>query len=319
MTHAFTESLSRQALTRWAEIADQHPDLKAAIALQRSLLEIVINLAQELERATVQTPPLTPSTIADKLVRGRPVLRGEPLTIPQALAPSLTIFCDRLAEGGAGESARHIRDILAEGRIDGNSLLATSLARRQEAIRTSAIHLGLSPDLVWLVGELAASPLAHALQQRLLGGNGHAAGNRCASTDVQSALERWDRGYCPACGSWPALIEMRDGRRHLRCSFCAASWGMLSYRCIYCGDDSEHFVAAAPDLEQKDRRLELCGRCGSYTKVIGVVSPTPFPLVAIEDLATLDLDRAAMERGYARPPLVELDGAEQSGTPGGCQ
>jgi hypothetical protein len=31
-----------------------------------------------------------------------------------------------------------------------------------------------------------------------------------------------------------------------------------------------------------------------------------FPLLAIADLETMDLDMAAMERGYARPPLKDL-------------
>jgi hypothetical protein len=40
--------------------------------------------------------------------------------------------------------------------------------------------------------------------------------------------------------------------------------------------------------------------------VIEVTALTPFPLIAIEDLATSDLDRGAMERGYGRPKMVDL-------------
>ena len=48
----------------------------------------------------------------------------------------------------------------------------------------------------------------------------------------------------------------------------------------------------------------------NYTKVIDVATPTPFPLLAIEDLATMDLDQGAMERGYRRPELFDLDTIE---------
>ena len=82
---------------------------------------------------------------------------------------------------------------------------------------------------------------------------------------------------------------------------------MTSRRCVYCGNSDGRFVAAAPDMAHRDRRLELCGACGSYTKAIAVTSLTPFPLMAIEDLATLDLDQAAMGREYSRPPLFDLD------------
>ena len=44
--------------------------------------------------------------------------------------------------------------------------------------------------------------------------------------------------------------------------------------------------------------------------VLELEAPTPFPLVAVEDLATLDLDRGAMERGYRRPDLYDLDKIE---------
>jgi hypothetical protein len=34
----------------------------------------------------------------------------------------------------------------------------------------------------------------------------------------------------------------------------------------------------------------------------------PFPLAAIEDLASADLDVAAVQRGFSRPPLPDLPG-----------
>ena len=37
------------------------------------------------------------------------------------------------------------------------------------------------------------------------------------------------------------------------------------------------------------------------------MDPTPFPLLAIEDLASMDLDRGAMKRDYRRPELFDLD------------
>ena len=61
---------------------------------------------------------------------------------------------------------------------------------------------------------------------------------------------------------------------------------------------------------RRERRIELCAKCGSYTKVISVDEATPFPLLAIEDLATMDLDGAAMERGYRRPELYDFDSIE---------
>jgi formate dehydrogenase maturation protein FdhE len=79
---------------------------------------------------------------------------------------------------------------------------------------------------------------------------------------------------------------------------------------VYCRNDGEDFVSAAPDVNAPQQRVELCGRCSGYTKVIDVRQPTPFPLLAIEDLATLALDQGAMARGYCRPELFDLDKIE---------
>ena len=75
---------------------------------------------------------------------------------------------------------------------------------------------------------------------------------------------------------------------------------------MYCGNDGETFLTAAPNPEIPGRRLQLCGECGGYAKVLDLPAPTEFPLVAIEDLASLDLDMAAIERQYGRPALPTL-------------
>ena len=242
---------------------------------------------------------LPPKYIETKLARGVPVLAGEPIPIPvQLLHAALLELCGALASGGAGEAAEHIQSALESGGMEAGSLLAASLARDQIAIRTGAVHRGLAPDLVWLVAELAVSPFAHALQRALFA---NAAAN--AVTSLGTALTSWNRGYCPACGSWPALAEVVGGRRVLRCSFCAVAWELATYACIYCEEDADPFVTAAADEERRDRRIELCSRCTGYLKTVDVPALSPFPLLAIADLETMDLDLTAMERGHTRPPL----------------
>ena len=293
-----------QATRRWAELTARFPDLEPAIELQRKLLGEVIEVLDRLDRSGAVARPLPPAAIVEKLQRGVPALRGEALAIPAGeLAPSLDRFCEHLANGGAGDVARHVMESLQSGRINRASLLASSLARDQKAIHQGATQMSLSPDLVWLVGELATSPLAFLLQRTLFGEEDD---SDRQEDIVRSALVSWDRGYCPACGSWPALAEYQSGVRSLRCSFCAATWEMLSYRCVYCGEEGSGFVTSAPDAEQPQRLLELCGQCGGYTKAIQVETAAPFPLVAIEDLETLDLDRSAIDHGYTRPSLPEL-------------
>lgn len=296
-----TENLWQLALARWAEIGASSPELAPALALQQGMLRILIDAAERLEDPDQELPEIALDAVGDKWARGVPALRNEAISIPATLKQLLPALCNTLVNGGAGDSALHIKDALTKGEIDAGSLLSVSLARNQKTIRTSSLHHGFAPDLVWLIGELGSAPLAHFYEARLL-----------SAPSLQELVREWDRGYCPCCGSWPALIEMLNGARFLRCSFCAASWELKTRRCLYCGNADERFVAAAPDMAREHRRIELCGGCGNYTKAIEVNALTQFPLIAIEDLATLDLDQAAMGHEYGRPTLFDLDAIDPS-------
>ena len=298
-----SDDLLRRGETRWEQIRTEHPDLGPAVDLQRRLVTRVIEIVSALERDSLPQMSLGTAYISDKLARGVPVLRDEVIPIPlSVLGPPIVEFCDQLARGGAGEVALHFRETLESGRIDTGALLRASLARDQDAIRVKATHLGLSPDLVWLVAEMGVGPLAHVLQHRFL----TVCGDRDTDHDVVEALAGWDRGYCPACGSWPALAEVCQGRRVLRCSFCGGDWRLCAYRCTYCHESAEQFVTTAPDMERPGRRLELCGTCRGYLKCVELADTTPFPLLPIEDLASSDLDVAAMDRGYMRPSIPHI-------------
>jgi len=150
------ENLLDSARQRWQVIREARPDLEPALALQGELLTRLIDLAGALAKGRLPRLSLPPKYLAAKLVRGVPIFAGEPIPLPLGLLQSsLFQLCDALAEGGAAESAGHIKAALADGSMEAGSLLTASLARNQEAIRTGAVHRALAPDLVWLIAELA--------------------------------------------------------------------------------------------------------------------------------------------------------------------
>ena len=156
------EELHEISSRRWETLRAVRPDLVPAVDLQERLLAIVVSTARAIEG---RLPKLSlPAKYLDaKLARGVPVLIGEPIPQPvQLLKQSFLQLCDTLAAGGAGEAAEHIKTSVAEGQMEAGSLLTASLSRNQEAIRQGAIHRGLAPDLVWLLAELATSPLLPA-------------------------------------------------------------------------------------------------------------------------------------------------------------
>jgi FdhE protein len=293
---------------RWSAIADRRPDLAAAAAVQARLVVVLVELLDQLQASPLPRLTLPPRYAAAKLARGVPALAGEPIPIPAStLKPGLERLGAVLAEGGAGEVAERICVIVRDGRVDAASLILASLARNQLAIRAGAQAYGVAPDLLWLIAELCASPYAHLLQRSLLDPHArdpHAPGQN--REPLARALAHWGAGYCPACGSWPALAEIVGERRVLRCSFCALAWAPTAARCLYCGEADGAPALVTPDPAEPARGLEVCERCRGYLKTLPLDEPSPFPLVSIGDLETADLDLLAVERGYARPALREF-------------
>lgn len=293
---------SRLALAhaRWQAIVGVRPDLTPAISLQRSLLEPIIDLTETLATGRLPRLSLPPKYVAAKLNKGIPALAAEPIPLPTALLkPTLLQLCQNLSQGGGGEPALKIHAALESGTLEAGTVLAAALGRDQKAITVGSIHRGLQSELVWLVSELAISPFVFSLQQLLLG----ALGRSPTDGALLTALDAWHQGYCPVCGSWPALVEATKGRSVLRCSFCALAWTLDEPGCVYCGNIGPTFVTSAPDPARPDRRLETCGSCQSYVKAVDADDLSPFPLITIVDLETMDLDVLTMKQGFKRPAL----------------
>jgi FdhE protein len=288
-----------EAGPRWEAIATRQPELEPVVSLQRKLIAIIDEVAGTIDRARLPRLSLPPGYLAAKLARGVPATAREPIPIPvTALEPGLLRLCLELGTGGWGAAADRLHAVLTDRQLDAASILAMSLSRDHLAVRAVAAHLELSPDLLWLLSELAVSPYAHALQRSVLA--------QSSEPRLSAELGAWRHGYCPLCGSWPALGEVVARRRVLRCSFCALAWDLPAPACVYCGESGEQFVRVPAGELWPDRQLELCDACGSYFKTLDVTALSRFPLVAISDLDTMDLDMRAMERGYNRPRLKEF-------------
>jgi len=286
---------------RLKKLAIEQPALDTALALQEKLLGREIDLLEKIIESGLPSLSLPPRYLATKLKNGIPIFHGEPIPIPeQILQQGLRAFCDDLADGAASKKAAlAVSETLDTGQLQSKELLLTCLRRDQRRVKQMAMHHALAPDILWLLAELALTPFAYLLYLRTISNSPN------DSKNINDVLNKWDLGFCPICASWPAIVEV-SGDHFLRCSFCATSWQLSSYRCLYCNNDGQNFITAAPDPEQPERRLQMCGECGGYIKVLAVETPSVFPLLAIDDLASMDLDLLAIERKYIRPALPEI-------------
>jgi FdhE protein len=208
---------------------------------------------------------------------------------------------DTSVEGSAGQRTA---DRLATSELDVGPLLDDALNGDTEAIARAAATGQYDPTAFAQLLELALQPVLWA------------AAARCAElTDV----DRWDRGYCPVCGAWPALAELvgAEKRRVLRCGRCGTRWSWLVLLCPYCGNDDHRSLgtlspgdapsaSASGEGHSKDR-VDVCERCHGYLKSAATFHSVPTPQLAAEDAATVHLDVGAREHGYTRPGAVDVE------------
>jgi FdhE protein len=205
-------------------------------------------------------------------------------------------------EGSAGQRTA---ERLATAELDVGPLLDDALNGDTDAIARAAAAGRYDPTAFAQLIELALQPVLW-----------EAAARSAALTDV----DRWDRGYCPVCGSWPALAELvgAEKRRVLRCGRCGTAWSWLVLLCPYCGNDDHRTLgtlseeassvptsSTSGESRSKDR-VDVCERCHGYVKSIATFHSVPTPRLGAEDAATVHLDVGAREAGYVRPGTVDV-------------
>jgi hypothetical protein len=115
----------------------------------------------------------------------------------------------------------------------------------------------------------------------------------------QLDLAGWGRSWCPFCGAWPDFAVIQDDEsRLLICGRCAARWQWLAVGCPWCGTDEARRL---PSFTSADLRYRVCAcdGCRRYLKAYNARGATRPVLPEVDVIATLPLDAAASQRGYA--------------------
>ncbi len=185
-------------------------------------------------------------------------------------------------------ATRQIRLALEGNQLNIGALLPHTATGDSGFVTAVAHSLQLDPGLLWTLVQNALKPTLRAWRQQL--------------APLAEGIA-WHKGYCFVCGAGATLGELQgnDQVKHLRCGQCGADWLFRRLQCMYCGNQDHStldylYVEGQPEK----MRLEVCGQCHGYLKIIAAFAPTPADMLPVEDLATLHLDYIAQERGYSR-------------------
>jgi hypothetical protein len=267
-------------LTELRALKARLPELAPAVDMQIELLELYRRIQLRLS-----TPSL--ASVGDRQARvrdGRRMLELADLAIDWAAAGlSARQTADILHRHDVLESAHH-RNLVAAVR-EGADLAPLVAAWYAETAHGPSPAAPPSSRLPMLddVLQLALRPfLARAMDVAVRGID----------------LGDWHRPWCPFCGAAPDFaVHVSDDRRQLICSRCIGRWDWEAVGCPWCAVRERRQL---PTFMSPDRlyRLCACDGCRRYLKAYNAAGASRPVMPAVDTIATLPLDAAAVQKGY---------------------
>jgi FdhE protein len=274
-----------QALAELGRLGQDQPSLAAARALLSDILPGLFT-----EPVQEAAPSLATDHAVAKLAAGIPLLRGEVFQLDvRGFRKRWQYVCSMVERHQGAAAAKALTEGLCRDRLVPAELLQAVLAGRPEDVHARVDALGLDAGLTATVLRLTMFPVLAQINSAL--------------APLRAGVP-WHHGYCPTCGSWPLLGEYRglEQTRWLRCGLCAAAWEFARLQCPFCGTrDHRQLGYFHVDEAEPKHRAATCDACRGYVKMVSTLTGFSGPQLLVADLATLFLDLAAAERGYAVP------------------
>lgn len=255
----------------------ENPDLGSAVDLQIELLQV-----QRRVQSRVGLPSIRLDTehLNAQLSSG-PILQFEQLKIDWGDVRFLL---------RATAAAMRTHDAIEERDFRRVDALCRDGTRLPEIVR--AWYEGVSPGSAPLEADVAG--LEPVLLQAMRPILTRAADAIMARTD----LSGWNRGTCPLCGGEPDLAVITPAAdRVLICGRCSGRWRFHQLTCPFClnGDRSRITSFASRDGKY---RLYACDVCQRYLKAYDARRASRPVMPAVDSVATIPLDAAAIQKGY---------------------
>ena len=259
------------------DLGRQYPDWQPWLTVIEEVLREVTDSKWE---AVAGEPPHSQESKA-------PLLAGATLSMD---ITAVGRWSERLMRAAyrSGAPKMSTLDGVQHKRLNTVDLFKSSLCQNGKWFGEAAVELDVDADALQAVALLIPVPFLQACNRRW----------------APSIAESWTEGYCPVCGAWPAFAEVRgiERSRYLRCGRCGGGWQAQCLSCSYCGmTDHEELVSLVPEKSSSNATIEACKRCLGYVKTFTTLQGSPPANVMVDDLASVDLDIAALEHGYKRP------------------
>ena len=278
-------------------LKEANPDLAHAVDMHLELLEVQRRV---LARIPLPSFDLNPQVLAYHQAEGLPLLRFE--DIPLDLTDLRLVVrqtADILRRYGALDEAE-FQSAQAEGRdMDLLSHVAAwyrATAERHVGASVGAGTAGVSRS----IGRTGAPHADSAAIDQVFTLAMRPFLSRCAEPVQQRPeLSIWQHQHSALCGGEPDLAVITPAaERHLICGRCGLQWNFEPLTCPYCRNNDRSRITsfATPDGRY---RVYACDVCLRYLKAYDGRRAKRTVMPIVDNLATMPLDAAAMQRGYS--------------------
>ncbi|HLG53771.1 MAG TPA: formate dehydrogenase accessory protein FdhE [Vicinamibacterales bacterium] len=269
-------------------IKEQHPELAGAVDMHLELLEL-----QRRIQGRVPLPwlELSPEILQRHQAEARPVLRFEniPLDLTD-LRLMVRQTADVLRRHGALEDA----DFQKAQTLGRDMDLVTVVGQWYRKASDRQLAVAGIPSL-----PPVADPTDEGMMGQVLALAMRPFLSRCAEVLQQRPeLAGWTHPHCALCGGEPELAVITPSAdRHLICGRCTLRWKFEPLTCPYCLNSNRSQITSFATTDGQ-YRVYACDVCHRYLKAYDGRRATRPVMPMVDNVATLPLDAAAIQRGY---------------------
>jgi FdhE protein len=273
-----------------ARAAEKNPQAQGILAAFKPILTEKTCLLATLELPAVDCRPID----KERLSGGVPVLSQCDLFAvgDQAAAAALSLIA--AIRNGMPQLVSELDGLEKEIKSDGTKLvgaLRTYFRQPRETVEREAEAYRTAPAVIHIVLKYTTAVI---LQKR--------------AEEIAALLNEftWDKGYCPICGSLPAMAVIRDkeGQRCLHCSACAYEWRFSRVICPFCEKEAPDGMDFFFIDDRKQEAAFTCDSCKKYLITLNRSDNLNDYDVEVAALTLIHLDMIMQDKGFQ--PMTDM-------------